>query len=134
VASDYGVDVGILFEGPAGVDIDATGALVSGVLAVAQAVARRLLTPRGSLLGDPNYGLDIRYFLGEGLGQAEVYALERAVAAEAEKDERVLSARATASLDAEGTLTIEVDIESDEGPFGLVLNVGSVTTVKLKEA
>ena len=39
----------------------------------------------------------------------------------------------TATLDEAGALAVDVDIDSDAGPFGLVLTAGEVTAVKLKE-
>jgi phage baseplate assembly protein W len=130
--TDYGRDLAMTFGEGGTLDLDPTGALVSGVRAVAESVARRLTTRRGSLLGAPDYGLDVRYFLGDSFDPAGVFALESAVVDECGKEERVRRATCAATLDAAGALSIEVDVESDVGPFSLVLSVGQVTLITLQ--
>ena len=60
--ADLGVDVFAV------VDLDPAFRLVSGRVAHAQAIARRLGTPRGDLArigDDPDYGTDLRAFVGD---------------------------------------------------------------------
>ena len=54
-------------------DLDPYFRVVTGRTAVAQALLRRLVTPRGGLLGEPLYGLDVRAAV-----TAEVIAAELA--------------------------------------------------------
>ena len=54
-------------------DLDPAGRTVSGPEALAQAIARRLQTPRGALAAigdDPDYGLDLRDYVGDDVGAA----------------------------------------------------------------
>lgn len=132
--AEYGKDIAMVFtENGAGADIDPTFALARGQRAVAEAIARRLLSRRASLLGDLDYGFDVRVVLGEALGPAARFALERSISAEALKDERVLEASAAVSVNAEGEVNVALDLTTDEGEFRLVLDVGQVTTIALSE-
>ena len=63
-----------------GNDIDAGGAYVSGVAALTQALLRRLTTPRGGLFYDPNYGTDIRAWVGETTTPDRVSTLQQQIA------------------------------------------------------
>lgn len=65
---------------------------VSGREALAQAIARRLRTPRGGLFYDERYGFDLRQFINE-VAPSTGY-IAAGVQAQAEQDERVLRARA----------------------------------------
>lgn len=134
--ADYGTDVAMRFAaGAAAADIDPTFALVSGRAALVQACARRLLTARGSLLADPDYGFDIRLALGDGLTPARRFALETSVANEVRKDERVASARArVTNAAATGALVVRVEVlgEDDAEPFALTLSVSALTVELLR--
>jgi hypothetical protein len=57
--------------------------------AIVEAVIRRFTTPRGSLIDDPDYGLDIRSVLNRGMTQRDLRALAGALRGEAQKDDRV---------------------------------------------
>lgn len=61
-------------------------------LIVAQAVVRRFLTPRGGLIDDNDYGLDLRSYCNRGVTQQDLRTLQARCVAEAQKDERVLTA------------------------------------------
>jgi hypothetical protein len=115
----YGVD-----------DLTADGREVSGRLCLIQAIARRLRTPRGALWYDPDYGYDVRRFLNAPPTAAG--ELANNVESEAEKDERVSQARATASFSGD-TLTIRLDIADSGGPFSFVLKVTDVTVELLTQ-
>lgn len=68
------------------------GRLVSGPELVAQAVFRRLTTPRGTLRGGEDesvYGLDLQDFIGTVGTSDAVDALPDAIATEVKKDDRV---------------------------------------------
>lgn len=126
--SDLGIDVFAV------TDLDPAFRLVSGRLAHAQAIARRLGTPRGDLerIGDdPDYGTDLRAYVGSDVGPRVVFEVQAAVEREALKDERTLSASAVATF-AGDALTVAVRLADDAGPFSLVLAVSDVTVSVLK--
>jgi hypothetical protein len=56
---------------------------------IMQAIARRYQTPRGTLLDDPEYGLDLRGYLHKGLTQKDLRQLQTQALGEANKDQRI---------------------------------------------
>jgi hypothetical protein len=110
-----------------------TGRYVRGVKTVAQACYRRLITPRGALRGgeeEANYGLDLVGLLGGPVEVGDVAAMERAIAAELKKDQRVSGADVTITeTEAGGDIAWTVAIQgyTAKGPFDLVLAVSGVT-------
>lgn len=107
-------------------DLDFNLSTVTGRLGVAHSVARRLDTPRGGLWYDEDYGYAIRQHLNAPAQQAS--SIAASVEDEAQKDERVLAAKATVSLF--GTpqkLTVDLEVETAEGPFELVLLASALT-------
>lgn len=125
--TDFGTDIAT----PGLLDIDPYFIEVSGVDALGQALGRRLVTPRGSLEGDPAYGYDLRTHLND--DSPDVGTIGAEVAAELLKDERVARARASATFDG-STLTVSVDALTALGPFRLTLDVSAVSTSLLFEA
>jgi len=125
MAVDYGTDISTYRDG----DLDRSFTLISGTRVLAEAIARRLETPRGALIGDPNYGTDIRGWLNKDFvdSEAALFRLKTAIEDEASKDERVIGAEATVLYDpAEKRLRITIAIEGAAGPFDLVLAVSQV--------
>lgn len=115
-------------------DLDPAFRLVSGRMAHAQAIARRLGTPRGDLArigDDPDYGTDLRAYVGSDVGPRVVFEVQSLVEREALKDERTLSATATVTA-AGGALMVAVRLADARGPFSLVLAVSDVTVSVLK--
>lgn len=98
----------------------------SGYRNLAEAIARRLMTPRGGLFYDPTYGLDLRQYLNEAATDEVLYEIETLVAAECEKDPRILEAAVKASVTRPRTLTLNIELLTDSGPFKLVLAVNDV--------
>lgn len=124
--ADYGTDLSAL--------PDLSFNLQSGSANLAEAIARRLVTPRGGLFYDPSYGLDLRQYLGEALTDEVRYEIETLVGAECEKDERILSARATL-IDGPPqarSLQVAVELETADGPFRFVLSINGVTVEVLR--
>lgn len=113
-------------------DLDQNFALVSGRTALGQAVARRLITPRGRLLNDPDYGFDLRQYLNDDLGPGDPARIASGIEQEALKDERVLTASAQVTLMA-GVMTVAIALQDAAGPFTLVLAVSAVTVSILKQ-
>ncbi len=57
---------------------------------IAESLVRRLTTPRGKLLDDPNYGLDLRQYLNTGIVSPNgISDVSVAVRGECKKDDRV---------------------------------------------
>jgi phage baseplate assembly protein W len=95
--------------------------------AIAQAIVRRLITPRGGLLDDPDYGLDLRSYVNRGITLIELARLQDSVRGEVQKDDRVSDARVDLSYDAAAhslrcTVTI-TPVEIELGTFTLTFNV-----------
>lgn len=118
----------------AGVDIDCVAdvtpqfLLASGIRNLANALLRRLTTPRGGLFYDADYGLDLRDYLNAGLTDGEIGALAGAVGLELEKDERVAAAEVSLSY-AAGSLRIRCRVSTvDLGDMSFLLQVGQVSS------
>src|SRR5947208_3071152 len=90
--TDFGADLAAL------PDLDPRWPLQSGGRNLAEAIARRLQTPRGGLFYAPDYGTDVRGWLNEAMTGDDVFRAQVAIEAECEKDERVRSASADLSL------------------------------------
>lgn len=109
------------------------GRTVSGASAVAQAVARRLITPAGALMFHPEYGYDIRGTLNDDATERTPFQIQTAIEAEALKDERVLSVDVETDFNARtGKTTVRLLGESAFGTFSLVLGVDDVTAEVLE--
>lgn len=115
-------------------DLDPMFSLVEGNTTLAQAILRRLSTPRGGLLDDASYGYDVRSLLCDESTPQRLAAAKMAIESEVEKDERVLSCDADLDFNfALETLTIRLAATTRTGPFRLVLGVDKVN-VELLEA
>ncbi len=105
----------------------------SGVRNLANAVYRRVTTPRGSLLYAPDYGRDIRDLLGETASGTTLRAEEQAFAREVEKDERVSRCTCTFRFNqAREAVTCTFLVETAAGPFRLVLLVDQLSVTVLE--
>lgn len=113
-----------------------TGRMVSGAELVAQAIYRRLTTPRGTLRGGEEesvYGLDLLDFVGQVGSQAALDALPDVVEAEVLKDDRVLTCdvECTPTTDTDGTvaivMTVTATLRDDSDQFILTLSVDDVS-------
>lgn len=107
--------------------IDAALTTVGGRRALADAILRRLTTPRGGLVGAPEYGFDVRSVLGSTLPMSfiEQRVLEQVLA-----EQEVADALCTATFH-RGTLRIEIPVVDAEGPFDLTLTADELTTAAL---
>lgn len=126
-AVDFGQDIDVR-DG-----LDPLLGLVAGVQNLGQALVGRLSTPRGGLFYDPNYGTDLRAYLNEAVSAATLARVRADVQAECSKDERVLACTAATQFDAATrTLLVQVSVQTEAGPFTLVLAVTSVTVELLR--
>jgi phage baseplate assembly protein W len=99
----------------------------SGMENLAEALARRLQTPRGGLFYDPEYGLDVRDWLNETDSEEARFELSTLASAECEADPRVLSADVEVIALGDDGVTIAISGQSLEGPFSLILEANKVT-------
>jgi hypothetical protein len=92
---------------------------------IAEAATRRLITPRGTLLDDPNYGLDLRGYCNRGVTLTDLRTLQARVRAEIGKDARV--AQCEAQVTSVGTsLSVQIEItpaDPNTAPFPFVISV-----------
>lgn len=126
----YGQDLSCVF------DLDPTCAEVSGNVLLAQALVRRLITERGQLIGDPEYGTDITQYLNDDVGPSDISAMAAAIRAELKKDQRVATVTVqiiTPPL-LTGTYTIIIGITGAAGPFSMTLAANDTTVDLLKVA
>lgn len=101
--------------------------------AIAEAIARRLDTPRGSLVDDPDYGIDLRGYLNRGTTAADLNTLADRVRTEVAQDDRILSARVVVTPSNGGkTLAVAIAIRPADpriGGFRLTLAVTSAAVL-----
>lgn len=93
---------------------------------LAEALARRLITPRGALWYAPDYGTDLRAYLGEPMTDALRYEVERLAALEVEQDPRVEEASATLTYLGREEMRLSLSVRTLYGPFALVLRVDAL--------
>ena len=107
-------------------DLDPQFRPLSGQRAVAEAVARRWITPLGGLVYDDTYGEDLRARLNAGVEGPRLRALEAALTTQALADERVQAAAVTLTpLGTAPAVTLRAValLTTSAGPFRLVLTV-----------
>lgn len=121
-APDFGRDLACTF------DLDLAMAEVTGLPVLAQALVRRLQTPAGSLVGDPNYGYDLLGEIDDDLDPQDVAAIAQNVDAEFLKDERVSGSTTTATY-ANGAIVTSSMVTAAGGTYKLVLGIGQIVTI-----
>jgi len=126
---DYGSDVSTF------PDLDPSFANISGTRVLGEAIARRLMTARGSLPDQPNYGTDVRTYLCEGfnLNGSTLTQMKNAIERECLQDERIASADAGMYFNPQtGVLNVTLVLGPAQGPnFQLVISVTAVTVTLL---
>lgn len=133
----YGTDHSTFLAGTGAPDLDPSFGIISTARVIAEAVARRWLSPRGTLVTDPGAGIDVRDLLGLAVDQASLYAIASLLAAEAERDDRVaVCSVSLAYAAASQSLRITARITPVDGSqaIPLVLDVSAVTTTILQPA
>ena len=126
--TDYGTDLASTFGAGGVVDCDPYFRRITGNEAIAHAVIRRLVTPRGSLSWDPHCGFDVRAYLNAPINRQILGFLQGAIKAEALADERVATADVSVSFnDLTSKLTVTLTLTAGDGPFTLVLAVSALT-------
>jgi hypothetical protein len=126
----FGTQVGTLWT-PSGPKLDPYFRRVSGRTAVMHAVARRLVTPSGSLSWDRRVGFDVRRWLNAAVTDKALSHIQTQVKAQCLLDERVDAAAVTATFDlATSTLSIAIELTlADEGEsFAFVFAASQLST------
>jgi len=112
-------------------DLDISFTPISGPRAVAEHVARRLISPPGSY-DDPDWGFDINSWLNANLLPQDLDAFEAAVRNEVLAVEGVDSAEITTTLDDVAGLVCVVEMTlSDEDEYELVFVLGADTIPRI---
>lgn len=121
-------DLGSDFSGI--LDIDSALTVVEGERCFAEGLARRLTTPAGRMLGDPDYGHDLRQYINAAINNTSHVSL--AGENECLKDERTEGVTAEVTLESsvqELSADIKVKVSDDE--FEFTLNVTETTAAIL---
>lgn len=99
----------------------------SGLPNLTEALYRRLITPRGGLFYDLDYGTDICQYLNETWSDDIKFELESLIPREWEKDPRVLEATVEAEFQWPDTINLYGWVETEAGPFDVVLTISRIT-------
>lgn len=96
--------------------------------AIAQAAVRRLVTPRGSMPGDPDYGKDLRQLLNSPILPAKLMQAQQESNVELVKDDRVRSAQVTIESNGQDSIWVRAILtRADTGAtFSLTANISTV--------
>lgn len=100
---------------------------------VGEAAIRRLITPRGGLPDDRDYGLDLRSYANRGVSVNELRDLEGMIRSEVMKDDRIANATVVVTAPTMNALDVSILIEPEDGtrtPFSLVLGLSDGDVVK----
>jgi len=123
-APNYGVTLNMLMNGNGAIDIDPTGASVTGLAVLAQRLVLRQTTPLGSVIDVPNDCIDIQDLLSSGMTDAEIAQLPGQIQQELIKDQEVLAVVVSLTYTpSNSTMVITESIQSQQGPFSLTLTV-----------
>lgn len=123
VFPDFGHDLACL------TDEDAAQSEVSGLVNLAHALVRRLQTPLGTLIGDPNYGYDIIGEIDDDVSTGDIALICANVDREFPKDERVTSSTTTGVFTA-GVLILTSTVYTAGGPsFSLVMSISTIVQI-----
>lgn len=124
--------LGIDIATPGAADLDPYFGLVSEGRCLVEALARRLVTPRGSLFYAPGYGYDLRQWVNDDLDVGDLREIERAAAEECRADERVDDAYIDATF-SDDRLSLVGTVTTVSGRvFRLSLAVSDVTVILLR--
>jgi len=102
-------------------DLDPLGAEASDRQSLSQDLYHRLITPRGRILDDAEFGLDVRTWLSDDVPANAAALIEE----EMLKDQRVASASVTISKTSPDAFAIKVDIETNEDAFALSVDAST---------
>ena len=125
--ADFGTDLS------ATDDLDAGAREVAGDELVGEAIYRRLTTARGTLIDDPDYGLDVRSFVQAGLTSGRLVEIAGLIRVELAKDETIGDTAVNVDQLGDGTLEAKVEVLTAEGPFPFVFDLTADTVTRILE-
>jgi phage baseplate assembly protein W len=99
---------------------------------VAQSIYRRLITSRGALKYDLDYGLDVADFLQQPMTPAYRASIAGMIKNEILKDDRVQDVAVSAEVSLDGstiTIVIKGTCSDPTGPFALTMAVSPAATL-----
>ena len=107
-----------------GLDLDPALSTQSDRRALADAIVRRLTTPRGGLPDHPQYGFDVSSLIGRTL---ERNRIAQRVLAQVRAEEEVQEAALNLTQSPDGTIiTLELRVVDGAGPFPLAVSVSDL--------
>lgn len=102
-------------------DVDPSLGYQSDSRALADAILRRLTTPRGGLPDFPGYGFDVSSLIGRAL---EPNSISQRVLEQVRAEEEVLDAALDIETSADGTgIILSLRVVSSDGPFTLTVPI-----------
>mgnify|MGYP000327269352 CR=1 FL=1 len=111
---------------------DLSWTLKSGLDNLAEAAVRCLSTPPGALFYAPGYRLDLKKFLNESITPEVLFEMETLASNALEADPRILSAEVRASQPERNLVQLDITLQTEAGPFALVLRVTQVSVEVLR--
>lgn len=115
-------------------DLDTTFSLMSGRRALAEAIARRLITPKGALWKHPSYGCDVRRHLNAVMTSQRLQVIKQECEQQAEEDERVLACECFVTFDDDSkAILIRVGLADKDGPFTFTAGISQLGLTLLAE-
>jgi len=91
---------------------------------VGQDLYHRLITRQGTILDDPDFGLDVRLWLSDDIPPNAATMVEEELA----KDARVLSVSAAVTRPTPDAIEVRADVEINGEAFTLAASVSATTT------
>lgn len=128
--TDYGVDLATYVTPDGFIDLAPEMTEVTGRDLLIQSLVRRQFTVRGTCRDSPNDGIDLRTMISDGKTPQGIAKIAGTITAELARDQRVRvkTTDIQVAFDyATSKLTIVENIDSELGPFSLVLAVGAVS-------
>lgn len=124
----YGVDIAMTVSEDGHLDIDPLRRQVDpeSVAGIYQSLVRRLSTPAGRLRMHKRYGFDVLSLLNRAVTPTLLQTVPQQIERECRKDQRVSTAKCTATSTGSGQLTLEIEVQprSSRESFSLVFTVG----------
>jgi hypothetical protein len=129
---NFGTDLAVAPDANGILDISPMLTYATGIQVLIQSLMCRQMCVKGSIVGAPNEGIDVRTYVRQGLTQEVLGKLPSVLQKELQRDERVKTATVTGGYDtARNTLTLNEVFETTLGPFSLTLEVSAVTVTLL---
>ena len=110
---------------------DLEGGMSAGRLALAQELARRSITVRGTNVVDPDYGYDVTQHLNGRIRAADLSECAAELTSQYRADDRVVDAQVAVQY-LGGVLLIVASITDGDGPFPFTLSVSEAAATILK--